>query len=73
MVHAVLMRETYDLSLSSNKPSFLLKFKMLGNTRLLCITVFHVVDVLSISFLEVGRSTGQVMARRSTYTPRNTC
>ena len=55
MVHAVLVRETYDLWLSNNKPAFLLKFKILGNTRLLCTTTFQIVDALSILFLEVGQ------------------
>ena len=36
--------------------SSLLKFEILGTTRLLCITPFHVlVDVLSRLFLEVGQ------------------
>ena len=43
------------MAIKNNKPTFLLKLKILGNTRLLCITTVHVVDVLSILFLEVGQ------------------
>ena len=68
MVHAVLVRETYDLWLSNNKPTFLLKFKILGNTRLLCITTFHVVDVLFIPFLDLGQHWPGDSAHKHTYT-----